>query len=44
MSKLNAGLDVSLELASACGIDGDGHIVDEFKAPSGPEFVNAALP
>lgn len=43
MSKLYAGVDVSLEVTSVCVIDADGRITAELKVPSDPESVSAAL-
>jgi transposase len=43
MSKLYAGLDVSLEVTSVCVIDADGRITVEVKVPSDPASVCSAL-
>jgi hypothetical protein len=43
MSKLYAGLDVSLELTSVCVVDAEGRIAAEAKVPSDPAAISAAL-
>ena len=43
MSKLYAGLDVSLELTSVCVVDVEGRIAAEAKVPSDPAAISAAL-
>ena len=43
MSKLYAGLDVSLELTSVCVVDVEGRIAAEAKVLSDPAAISAAL-
>ena len=43
MSKLYAGLDVSLELTSVCVVDVEGRIAAEAKVSSDPAAISAAL-
>jgi transposase len=43
MSKLYAGLDVSLELTSVCVVDAEGRIAAEAKVSTDPAAISAAL-
>ncbi len=43
MTKLYAGLDVSLEMTSVCVVDEDGGLAFEAKVLSNPDAIGAAL-